>query len=92
MNFLRNESDESKQVAVTVISDLLGESETIYDLLLNAGRSIKRGKSVLDNYTDYQKESAKEIFKKLGRYYLLAYSPKRFLMNRFKKKDEEETE
>ena len=92
MNWLKNEPDESKKLAVTVVSDLLGESETIYDLLLNAARAIKRGKAVLDNYTNMQKDAAKEIFKKLGKYYLLAYSPKRFLKNRFKKKKETEPE
>lgn len=80
MNWLTNESDEDKRLAIEVLFDVLGDSKTIYDLLLNASRIISNGKKKFKSYTVKRREKTKEIFKSLGRYYLNAYSPKRFLM------------
>lgn len=85
MNWLKNESPKAKQLAVQVICDIVGASKTIYDVLLNASRIISNRKSIFKGYSFRQKEEAKEIFKKLGKYYLAAYSPKRYLMNKKKK-------
>lgn len=90
MNWLQNESPKAKQLAVQVIADIAGSSKTIYDLLLNASRIISNRKAIFKNYTYCQKEEAKAIFKQLGRYYLNAYSPKRYLMNKKKNKDKKE--
>ena len=79
MNWLQNEPDDNKRLAVHVIFDLFGTSKTIYDLLLNASRLLVNSKKVIQGYSDEQREAAKEIFKKLGKYYLAAYNPKKFL-------------
>ena len=77
MNWLTNMKDDQKQLAVSVLFDYMGESKTIYDLLLNGARIIVNGRKRLTNYTEEQINQAKDIFKQLGRYYLAAFSPKR---------------
>lgn len=74
MNWLTQMNDKQKQLAVSVLYDYLGESKTIYDLLLNGARIIFHGKKALKKYSKDEIEEAKDIFKKLGRYYLSAYS------------------
>ena len=85
MNWLVTESDESKELAVRVLFDLFGTSVTIYDLLLNAFKLIKDGKAVIEGYSDEEKAAAKDIFTKLGKYYLHAYSPKRLIQEKIDK-------
>lgn len=77
MNWLTTMNDSQKQLAVSVLFDYMGESKTIYDLLLNGARIIVNGKKRLINYTEEQINEAKTIFRQLGRYYLNAFSPKR---------------
>ena len=89
MNWLYSEDDDSKEIAVKMVFDILGDSKTVFDLLLNAGRLITNGKKSYDKYPPEQKEKVKEIFKQLGKYYLSAYSPKKFLLQKFKAKKEE---
>ena len=79
MNWLTNMNDSQKQLAVSVLFDYMGESKTIYDLLLNGARIIVNGKKRLVNYTEEQINEAKNIFRQLGRYYLNAFSPRRAL-------------
>jgi len=90
MNWLTKEKDEDKRLAVDVLFDMFGESKTIYDLLLNASRLIVNGRKKIKQYSQRQKDEAKEIFRRLGRYYLDSYSPKRFLTNRKKSLDNKE--
>ena len=87
MNWLENESEESKKLAVHILFSIFGESRTIYDVLLNASRLIANRKHLFDDYTQEEKEQAKEIYRRLGRYYLTSYSPKRFLMRLTKGSD-----
>ena len=77
MNWLTEMNDAQKQLAVTVLYDYLGESKTIYDLLLSGARIISRGKKALKKYTKEQIDEAKTIFRALGKYYLNAYSPRK---------------
>ena len=77
MNWLTTMNDSQKQLAVSVLFDYMGESKTIYDLLLKGARIIVNGKKRLTNYTEEQINEAKNIFRQLGRYYLNAFSPKR---------------
>ena len=85
MKWLVEMSDEDKKLAVDVLTQFFGESKTIYDLLLNASRNLMFRKKEWEAYTPEQKEKAKEIFKRLAKYYLEAYSPKRFLNIKLKK-------
>ena len=80
MEWLREMSDEDKKMAVDVLLDVLSECETVYDLLLKAGRIITHGKETFENYSPYQREKAKEIYKRLGQYFLAAYSPRQYLL------------
>lgn len=80
MSWLIEESYESKRLAVDILMTLFGQANTIYDLLLQAARVIANRKTIFSGYTVRQKEEAKETFKKLGRYYLSTYSPKKYLM------------
>ena len=91
MGWLAEMDDDDKALAVHIIFEMMGESKTVYDLLLNAGRLALSGKKTWDNYSPRQRDRAREIFKKLGKYFLSAYSPRRFLKERFapKKIDEE---
>ena len=91
MGWLTSMSDEDKELAVHIIFEMMGESKTVYDLLLNAGRLVISGRRRWENYTPQQRTQAREIFKKLGKYFLSAYSPKRFLGQKLiKKKADEE--
>lgn len=85
MGWLNSEDDECKEIAVKVVFDLLGTHATLYDLLLNAGRLVTNGKKTIEGYTEEQRAKVKEIFKRLGAYYLRAYSPKKFLIDKFNK-------
>ena len=87
MNWLTQESYESKHLAVSVLMTLFGSARTIYDLLLQAARVIVNRKTIFDGYTVRQKEEAKETFKRLGRFILNAYSPKRYLINKETEKE-----
>lgn len=69
-------SQEDKQLAVNILSDLLGESENVFDLLKNALKVILTGKKTWDGYSIEQKARASEIFKKLASFYASAYTPK----------------
>ena len=86
MSWLNSEDDESKSLAVKVVCDILGDTKTIYDILLNAGRILIKGIKTVGDYTEETKEKAKEIFKRLGKYYLHAYSPNRFLFSELSNK------
>lgn len=90
MNWLTKEKDEDKRLAVDVLFDMCGESKTIYDLLLNASRLIANGRKKVKEYSQRQRDEAKEIFRRLGRYYLDSYSPRRFLIERKKSSNNEE--
>ena len=90
MNWLNEESIESRRLAVDVLITLFGQAKTIYDLLLQAGRIISNHKTIFSNYTVKQKEEAKETFRKLGKYYLSAYDPRKYLMTKNKKEGEKE--
>ena len=83
MGWLAEMDDDDKALAVHIIFEMMGESKTVYDLLLNAGRLAVSGKKTWDNYSPRQRERAREIFKKLGKYFLSAYSPRQFLRERF---------
>ena len=85
MNWLIRENDESKELAVRVLFDLFGQSNTIYDLLLNGFRLMYDSKKVIEGYSEEEREAAKEIFRKLGKYYLEAYSPKKFIKEKIEK-------
>ena len=86
MGWLNSEEDECKEIAVKVVFDLLGTNATLYDLLLNAGRLVTNGKRTFEGYSEHQQAKVKEIFRRLGSYYLHAYSPKKFLKEKFSKK------
>ena len=88
MNWLTEMSDEDKKLAVHVLLDVLSECETVYDLLLKAGRVIANGKKTFENYSPEQREKAIEIYKRLGKYFLAAYSPRQYLLA---KKSQEES-
>ena len=90
MNWLEKESDESKKLAVHVIFDLFGECKTVYDLLLNGFRLLFNSKKVIEGYSDEDRENAKQIFKQLGKYFLSAYNPRKFIKQ--KKETVENTE
>ena len=83
MNWLKEVDDEDKRIAVHVIYEMMGDSKNVYDLLLKGGRLILNGKKTWDEYTPQQRIKARETFKKLGKYFLSAYSPKRFLKEKF---------
>lgn len=85
MGWLNSEDDECKEIAVKVVFDLLGTHATLYDLLLNAGRIVTNGKKIIESYTEEQRAKVKEIFKRLGAFYLRAYSPKKFLLGKIQK-------
>ena len=89
MNWLQNENPESKKLAVHILFAIFGNSVTIYDWLLNASRLVANRKHIFDGYTELEVEEAKEIYRRLGRYYLLAYSPRKFLNKRKKSEDSE---
>lgn len=91
MNWLTSMSDEDKALAVHIIFEMMGESENVYDLLLNSARLIVSGKKKWEEYTPQQRIQAREIFKKLGKYFLSAYSPLRFFRTKIleKKVDKE---
>ena len=89
MSWLTEVSDEDKRVVVHVIFEMLGEANNVYDLLLKGGRLIANGRKTWDEYNPQQRILARETFKKLGRYFLSAYSPKRFLIEKFSTKSEE---
>ena len=84
MNWLIQESYESKRLAVSILCTLFGSATTIYDLLLQAGRVITNRKTIFDDYSVREKEEAKETFRRLGRFYLNAYLPKKYLINKNK--------
>lgn len=83
MAWLNEVSDEDKSVVIHVIFEMLGDSKNVYDLLLNAGRLVVNGKKTWDQYTPQQRIKARETFKKLGKYFLSSYSPRRFLKEKF---------
>ena len=87
MNWLREVDDEDKRLAVHVIFEMMGDSKDVFDLLLKSGRLIVNGKKTWDEYTPQQRIKARETFKKLGKYFLSAYSPKRFLLEKFSRKN-----
>ncbi len=89
MTWLNEESYESRRLAVDVLITLFGQAKTIYDLLLQAARVITNRKTIFSDYTVKQKEEAKETFRKLGKYYLSAYSPKKYLTKKNKTTEEE---
>lgn len=74
MNWLTTLKDEEKQLAIKVLFDYIGESKTIYDLLLNGARIIANGKKKLKKYSKEEIDKAKDIFRSLGRFYMAAYS------------------
>ena len=90
MTWLNEVSDEDKEVVVHVIFEMMGEAKNVYDLLLKGGRLILNGKKTWDQYKPQQRIQARETFKKLGRYFLAAYSPKRFLIEKFSSKNLDE--
>ena len=79
MNWLTQLTDKQKELAIKVLFDYLGESKTIYDLLLNGARIIANGKKQLKKYKKEEVDEAKNIFRQLGRFYLSAYSPRRLV-------------
>ena len=90
MNWLMQESYESKRLAVSVLMTLFGSAKTIYDLLLQAARVIANRKTIFKGYSVKQKEEAKETFKRLGRFILTAYSPKQYLIKKETEKENKE--
>lgn len=79
MNWLTTMSTDDKQLAVDILVEFLGESKTPYDLILKSAKNLSSGKRNWDSYSIEQKNKAKEIFKQLGKYYFIAYSPKSLL-------------
>lgn len=92
MGWLTSMSDDDKSLAVHIIFDMMGESENVYDLLLNAARLVVSGRRNWEEYSPRQRIKAREIFRKLGRFFLHAYSPRRFLKEKFGPKPDPETE
>ena len=90
MSWLNTVDEEDKRLAVHVIFEMLGDSTNVYDLLLKSGRLVVRGKKTWDEYTPQQRMRARETFKKLAKYLIAAYSPKRFLQEKFLPKAIEE--
>ena len=88
MKWLTNMSQDDKQLAIETLCDFFGESVTIFDLLKYASKNLSSGKKNWDEYSLEQREQAKRIFKKLGKYYAIAYSPKNIAKK--KKKTEED--
>ena len=86
MSWLTQVDEEDKRIAVHVIFEMMGDSTNVYDLLLKAGRLILNGKKTWSEYTPQQRIKARETFKKLGKYFLSAYSPKTFLKEKFASK------
>lgn len=79
MNWLKEEDDEDKELAVHIIFEMLNTANTVYDLLLKGGRYIVAGKKTWDSYPPEKRAKAKEVFKMLARYFMSAYSPRNFL-------------
>lgn len=90
MNWLVNMTSSEKQLAVDILCEFFGESETIFDLLLKAGRNVSSGKSKWNSYPIEERERAKMIFKKLAKYYLEAYSLKAITARKKENKQIEE--
>ena len=90
MSWLTQVDEEDKRLAVHVIFEMLGDSKNVYDLLLKSGRLIINGKKTWDEYTPQQRIKARETFKILAKYFLAAYSPKRFLFEKFGRKNVED--
>ena len=90
MSWLTTVDEQDKRLAVHVIFEMLGDSKNVYDLLLKSGRLIINGKKTWDEYTPQQRMKARETFKILGKYFIAAYSPKRFLIEKFAPKNKEE--
>ncbi len=81
-NWLENSTLREKQLAVEILSELLGECKTSYELLLKGLKNISSTKDKWNTYTIEEKQKTKETYMKLIKYYLSAYSPKAFLEQR----------
>ena len=76
--WLESSSLREKQLAVEILSELLGESKTSYELLLKGVKNLSSTKDRWNTYTIEEKQKTKETYLKLIKYYLSAYSPKAF--------------
>ena len=75
-NWLETSTIREKQLAVEILSELLGECKTPYELLLKGLKNLSNTKNKWNTYTVEEKQKTKETYLKLIKYYLSAYSPK----------------
>ena len=85
MSWLTEMDDSDKKMAVDVIEKLVGDSQTIYDLLLKGGRLLMDSKKRMEEYSEEDRERTKVIFKRLGKYFLSTYDPRKYLIRKNKK-------
>ena len=76
--WLESSTLREKQLAVEILSELLGESKTSYELLLKGVKNLNNTKDKWNTYTIEEKQKTKETYLKLIKYYLSAYSPRAF--------------
>ncbi len=73
-NWLDNISIEDKKLAVDILSELLGESTNIIDLLFKGLSNLKDASVTWDNYTEDQRKRIIATYVQLAKFYLDAYS------------------
>ena len=88
-NWLETTTPREKRLAVEILSELLGECKTPYELLLKGLGNLSSTKNKWDKYTLKEREATKQTYLNLIKYYLSAYSPKAFFEQRKEKKEKE---
>ena len=78
-NWLENSTPREKQLAVEILSELLGECKTPYELLIKGLKNVSNTKTKWNNYSVEERQKTKETYMRLIKYYLAAYSPKAIL-------------
>ena len=88
-NWLETTTPREKQLAVEILSELLGECKTPFELLSKGLQNLSNTKNKWDKYTIKERQATKETYLRLIKYYLSAYSPKAILQQRKEAKEEE---
>ncbi len=88
--WLEDSTPREKQLAVEILSELLGECKTPFELLNKGITNLNNTKSKWGTYTVEERQKTKETYLKLIKYYLSAYSPKSFFEQRKAAKEAEE--
>ena len=88
--WLEDSTPREKQLAVEILSELLGECKTPFELLNKGITNLNNTKTKWGTYTVEERQKTKETYIKLIKYYLSAYSPKSFFEQRKAAKEAEE--